>query len=69
MKMYGMLTQDVAWTRVADREREIARMAVERAAGKSSGPRLYTRLIEAARGMRGRKPVGAIRPAASSAAQ
>ena len=68
-KMYGMLTQDLALTLVADREREIARMALECEAGDTSAPRLYKRLIVAALGMRGWKAVSAIRPAASSVGQ
>ena len=66
--MYGMLTQDLARTMVADREREISRMAIERAAGDSSAPRLHQRVFAAVRGLRGWIPVGGVRPATTSVA-
>lgn len=64
--MYGLLTQDIAKTYVADREREISRMAVERAA-EAAGPRLHERLIAAARRLRGSNEHGVIRKPATSA--
>lgn len=65
--MYGMLTQDIARTVVADREREISRMAIERAAGDSSAPRLHERLIAAASRLRAWNPGAVVRPSASAA--
>lgn len=61
--MYGMLTQDLARTVVADREREISRMVIEREAG-ASAPRLHERVIAAARRLRGWNPAGVARPSA-----
>lgn len=72
--MYGMLSQDLARTVVTDREREISRMAIERAAVDPSAPRLHQRLMAAVRSLRGLrgqreyKPVAAVRPAAPSVA-
>ncbi|HVH64155.1 MAG TPA: hypothetical protein VNA65_11210 [Candidatus Dormibacteraeota bacterium] len=64
--MYGLLTQDIARAYVADREREISRMALEREAG-AAAPRLHARLIAAAQRLRGSKARGVVRKPATSA--
>jgi hypothetical protein len=70
--MYGMLQNDLARTFTADREREISRLAIERAAERAAGDspttRLHSRLIAAARGLRTWKWVGPVRPASPSVA-
>ncbi len=55
--MYGPLTLDIARTYVADREREISRMAIERTADDAPANGLLRRLITATHRLRQWRPV------------